>query len=292
MAIFRIAGPNSNDTKTTQTDLVRQAVADGASALVVVPGDAPGLAEALVEAESKKVPVVLLGRPLPAPPGKPPFTVVVPGSFDEMARKIVATTLEDAKKVGRPADGSALILADRDTDYFSPDRVVALKAAAVSAGLSKVDTISFDGTKTDGAFNAVLEAIKTHPDVAIVVGENDEALYGALKARGHLKGKPEFFVGGFAGYRGGPISTLLMKESCWVEGRHEDQARLAVFTAMKKIRGETMAAKIETAPKFNRGSASLAIDSPPSGPVRNNASSLPIETKEATPTTPDEPKPQ
>ena len=260
-AIFRIMGPTPDESPSAQPDVVRKAVADGASALIVVPGDSTGLGKALAEAEAKGVPVVLLGRAIAAPDGSKPFTVVEHGDFDASARAIVAATLEDAKKAGRPADGTAIVMVDRATDSSSGRRVAALKAAAESSGFRKVVTVPFEPTRDDSAKVAVLEAVKANPEVSVVLADDSESMIGASKARVELQAKPAFFVGGYVDY-GVPKASYLppTRESCFVEGRFVDLASMAVRIAMARLRGEQVEGRTVLASKFARGLGLIASE--------------------------------
>ena len=74
-----------------------QAVTEGASALVVVPDASKETAEALAAVDTKKTPVVLLGR---APAGGAPASTaqVAFESFDVSARALVGAVIVEAEK--------------------------------------------------------------------------------------------------------------------------------------------------------------------------------------------------
>jgi ABC-type sugar transport system substrate-binding protein len=280
--IFRVAGPGSAESPALQPESVRKSVADGASALIVVPGDSPELGPALAEAEAKKVPVVLIGRSVPAPPGTKPFTYVDHEPFEVSAGRIVSTILQDLKKAGKPADGTALVLADKEVDDWSSRRVAALEAAAKAAGLRRVEVVSFDGSKRDTAKLAVVEAVKAHPDVAVVLADETNGMRAASEARLEFKGKPAFLVGGYGGYRISAVPLTFPGESCFVEGHFEELARLAVVTALARLRGEPVDERVVQVPTFNRGSGLVADETsgtnpkprpfgPPPGPAKEDS---------------------
>ncbi len=250
-AVFRLSGPGPSVPSLDQAAIARKAVADGASALVVVAGEAPDLPAALAEAEAKKVPVVLLGKPLGPPAGSPAFTHVRPGSFEPAARKVVEAAKADARTLGLPDDFTTIILVDQDGDLYSSARVAALKGAAEAAGLKKIELVSFKSG--EGAKVALLSALKEHPDAAIVLCDDDDAMLAASRARMDLDRKPTIVVGGFAGSRGMWEPSYYANESSFVECRNEKLAKLAVRTALEKSRGESVPAVVELEPKFNRG---------------------------------------
>ena len=261
--IFQIKEPGPDDPADPQPSIVRKAIEEGASALLVVPGDSPELPKALAEAESKKIPVVLIGRSIPPPPGSKPFTMVDHTPFEATAKRIVATTIEDIKKTTRPVEGTALVVVDQKTDATSAKRVEALKAAASTAGFTHVSTISIDGSKLEAAKDIVTDAIKLHPDVAVILADNTPAMLVASMARAELMGKPIFFVGGYVHYSNTPITMPFPRESCTVEGRYDELARLGVLTLLKKLKEEPVGEVVAQSPRFNRGDGLISSEGSP-----------------------------
>ena len=238
----------------------------------MVPGDSPELAQSLVEVEAKKVPVVLIGRTIAAPAGAKPFTYVDHEPFEPLAKRIVTTTLGDVKKAGRPMDGTVLLISDKVTDRHSAARQAALKSAVEGAGLHSIVDVTFDSATPGSANAAVLEAVKSHPDVIMALADEGEGILGASAARISLGGQPAFFVGGFAGYRSSLGTIPFQRESCFVEGRVDDLARLAVATALKKLNGEPTQereGRIELGSVFTRGTGDVAE------PVKNSGEITP-----------------
>jgi ABC-type sugar transport system substrate-binding protein len=255
--IFRIMGPAPGESMAAQPEMIRRALDDGVSALLVVPGNSPDLPKALAEAESKNVPVVLIGRSIPAPPGSKPFTLVDHAPFEESAKRIVGTIVEDMKKTTRPVEGTALVLVDQTADRTLASRAEALKTAASAAGFPHVSAVPIDGSNLETAKAAVLGAIKSNPDVALVLATSTETMLVGSQARAELKGAPAFFVGGYVGYASSPIAAPFVRESCYVEGRFEELARLGVLTLLKKLDGEQVGELVVQSPRFIRGTGSI-----------------------------------
>ena len=272
-AIFRVMGPAPTDGADSQPEVVRRAMAEGASALLVYPGESPELPKALAEAEAKGIPVVLLSKPIAAPEGSKPFTVIDVAPFEETAKKIVAATIEDLKKASQPVNGTAIIMADKVVDSSSSRRVAALKAAAEAAKFRQVVTVPFDGSNEKSTKLAVLEAVKANPDVSIVLTDDGEGMVGAATARGELKGKPIFFVGGYTDYRNSPVITPPSRESCHVEGRFTEVGAQAVLTALAKLRGETVGEHAYVTPKFTKTEGAVASE------ANSNAIEAPVPEK-------------
>jgi ABC-type sugar transport system substrate-binding protein len=255
--IFRSLGPGPDESSTAEPALVRRAVDDGASALIVVASDAPGLAEAMAEAESKKVPVVVIGRPITAPPGSPPFTNVAPRSFDPTAEQLVRAALADAKKAGHGADGTASILVDRAGGAFTVDRAAALEAAATKAGL-KVRLVGFEPPADSPSAAEAMRTILGTLDLTILLAADDQAMQMATSARKTLAPRLKVFVAGYASHRNAMMPGVYGSESAFVEYRSEEMGRLAVQAALDRLRGEEPGRKVEFDSRFRRG---LAADS-------------------------------
>jgi ABC-type sugar transport system substrate-binding protein len=263
-AVFRIMGPSAAEGPALQPEIVRKAMAEGASALIVYPGDSPELPKALAEAEAKGVPVVLIDKAVAAPEGSKPFTLVEPEPFDATAKKIVAATIEDLEKAFKPVNGTALLLVDtRLVDTTTGRRVAALKSAAEATKFRQVVTVPFDGTLLDGARLAVLGAIKANPDTSVVLTEDGEGLEGAARARSEVKGQPVFFVGGYTDYRMSRVITPPFRESCYVEGRFVELGAHAVLTALARLRGVAVGEHAYLGSKFTKAEGAISSEAQP-----------------------------
>ncbi len=278
--VFRAMGPPPAEPTTTESEVVRKAPGDGASALIVVPDDSKDLPQTLADAEAKGVPVILLGRTIPAPPGSPPFASVTPAPIEEWAGRIVSTTLADAKKAGRPGDGTALIVTDKHPDSSSAERVALLRAAAEKAGLKPAETVTYDGEVTNAAKLAVIEAAQAHPDLAVVLTADGEGMHGASQARVELKGKPTFFVGGFVGYRAESSLLNFSSESCYVDGKVEQVGRQAALNIIARLRSEPIDEHATVKLELSRG---LSQDA---GPTKADPAKVESKATEVPPTLP------
>jgi ABC-type sugar transport system substrate-binding protein len=290
--VFRIMGPSPGDPPDRQPEIIRKAIADGVSALIVVPGESPDLPKALSEAEAKNIPVVLLGGSISTPAGSKPFTVVDHEPFEKSAGRIVATTVEDLKKIGRSAEGAALIVTDRKTDVSSARRVAALKGAASSAGFSPVVMVPIDGSNRDKAKLTVLDAVKSNPNIAIALADNDESMLAAANGRMGRKGDPAFFVGGYTGHATETAGFPFKMESCQVEGRFHDLGRLAVRTLLSRLKGESVPELVAQEPKFTRGRAKAWAEGDSYTDYPGTARAQPEASSPNAPPSPVESKPQ
>lgn len=259
-AIFRVMKPGLGESQASQPGVVVRAIAEGASALIVYPGDSPDLAKSLAHAEDQGVPVVLLDKGLAAPEGRRPFTVVEVAPFEESARQIVSATVEDLKQASQPVDGRALVLVDKVVDQTSGLRVEALASAAKAAGFREVVRVPFDSSVETSAEIEVAAAVKTMPDVSIVLTDDAEGMTGASVARKRFGGKPIFFVGGYTDYRTSRIIITPGRESCYVEGRYTELAALAVNTALDKLKGSSVPDRCLVTSKFIKTLGAVATE--------------------------------
>jgi ABC-type sugar transport system substrate-binding protein len=250
--IFRSLGPGPEGPTTDLPELIRRAVADGASALLVATDDSAGLPGALTQAEAKKVPVVLIGRPVAAPAGSPPFTVAAPEAFGPSADRLTSAALEDARILGRPAGGTALILAEGAGDPFAADRVAALRAAAEKAGL-KPRVFGVDPPFDAKATATVTQAIQAAPDTVIVLADGPSTMQVASKARREVASRVKVAFAGYVNLHNAPISGLNFGDSATANYRVEELGRLAVRAALDRLRGGPPGRRVELALIFKRG---------------------------------------
>ncbi|MGA9924021.1 MAG: sugar ABC transporter substrate-binding protein [Isosphaeraceae bacterium] len=176
---------------------IRTAANRSTGALILEPVDVPEVREALREAESRGLGVVLLDSPLPATsPGKP-YPFVTFKGFAEAAKQLVETVADDARVLRLPADGTTLVIENRDQDSYSRDRLESITSALKAAGRA-YDIVSFDGEQK-GATEVVLEYLKTHPKLTVILADHDFGVAGAFDAREQWKktNKNIFAIGGY-----------------------------------------------------------------------------------------------
>jgi ABC-type sugar transport system substrate-binding protein len=250
--IFRAVGPVPG-TSETQADIVAKAIADGASALVVIPGSDPKLPDALANAESRSVPVVLVGEPVAAPAGSKPFPLVTFASFDEPAKQILEAMAEDARRLGYPTDGSALLISSLKGDRFTSKRTAALRRAAEKIGLKSVDLVEIDNLDPKLAQEKVAEAIKTHPDCRFILAADDDGIDIPKAARNLIKPYPFFVLGGFYGARELVVPPTYQLEAATADIRLPLLVRTAVKLAGERARGEEVASRTEQETRAIRG---------------------------------------
>ncbi len=154
---FRIVSPQDNAPMSPGqlASEIRAAANRSTGALILEAVDAPEVREALREAESRGLGVVLLDSPLPATAPVKPYPFVTFQGFAEAAKQLVATVADDTRALHLPADGTTLLIENRDKDLYGRDRLESITSALKAAGRA-YDLVSFDGESQDAA-KAVLE---------------------------------------------------------------------------------------------------------------------------------------
>jgi len=180
---FRVVSPKDNEPLSPGqlAGEIRTAANRSTGALILEPVDVPEVREALREAESRGLGVVLLDSPLPATsPGKS-YPFVTFNGFAEAAKQLVETVADDARVLHLPADGTTLVIENQEKDFYSRDRLESITSALKAAGRA-YDIVSFDGEQKEAA-KLVLEYLKTHPKLTVILADHDDGVAGAFDAR-------------------------------------------------------------------------------------------------------------
>ena len=178
--------------------VIRKASDRMTGSLILEPIDDPAVREALAEARSKGLAIVLLDTPLPSTPPAKPLPCVAFAGFDEAGKAIVDTLKDEAAKLKLPNDGTALVLANQEKDVYSNRRQDSLIGALKAAGIS-YDILTFDG-ESKGTSDSISAYLDAHPKVTIIVSDDDFGLGAIHQARSERKkrDKPEVVAGGYA----------------------------------------------------------------------------------------------
>ena len=180
---FRVVSPKDDEPLSPGqlASEIRTAANRSTGALILEPVDVPEVREALREAESRGLGVVLLDSPLPATsPGKS-YPFVTFNGFAEAGKQLVETMADDARVLHLPADGTTLVIENQDKDLYSRDRLESITSALKAAGRA-YDIVSFDGEQKEAA-KLVLEYLKTHPKLTVILADHDAGVAGAFDAR-------------------------------------------------------------------------------------------------------------
>jgi ABC-type sugar transport system substrate-binding protein len=197
---FHVTNPEGRSpmSASDMAKAIRKAADRMTGCLIVEPLDDPQVREALDEARTKGLPIILLDTPVPSS-GKP-FTTVAFTGFAEASKAIVQSLKEEAARLRLPASGTALMLENRDNDVYSRQRMESLKGALNAAGIA-YEVLAFQGdAKVVG--DLVLKHLDAHPGVTMILGGDDFAMGGIQQARTERKSqeKPRVVAGGYAAF--------------------------------------------------------------------------------------------
>ena len=160
--------------------------------------------------------------------------------FDKAAKQLVATVVEDARIMRLPADGNTLVLENRDKDYYSRDRLESITTALKAAGRA-YDLVSFDGEQK-GATEVILEYLKTHPKLTVLVADHDFGVTGAFDAREQWKktNKTMFAISGYAACDARLADAVKHHVQGLIDRNVDGFARKALQNAMDLMEGKAV----------------------------------------------------
>ncbi len=249
-ALVEISRLKPGEPAAKQVDLIKEAVAKGNSAIVILAEDPAAVAPALVDARSAGVAVVLLDRAVPVE-GKP-FPLVQYEPERESARKLAAAAVEDAKATGFPPGGPALLLINGPADDHAKARQKAMREALEAAGVKVLSDVIFAGMSEQGE-SALKAGFLMHPPIAMVICDEDQGISGALRVRHALDhSKKRFVLSGYSADRS--VVDLARKNVLnGVVDRNINEPMVKAFqVALAMVRGETVADRVEIPTPFVR----------------------------------------
>ncbi len=234
-------GPEREDDRQQQVDLVQNLVSAGYSAIVLAPLDDKALVAPVRQATQAKIPVVIIDSGLAAEPGKDYISFVATDNYKggQMAgQKMIELTAGKGKVLMlRYQEGSA------STTQREQGFVDAVKAAA---GIELIDPHRYAGATRATAQEAAENLLTGNAELSGIYCPNESSTFGMLLAvRGKgLAGKVKFV--GFDASEGlvealkkGEIDALVVQNPM-------KMGYLGVMTAVKHIRGEKVEQQIDT----------------------------------------------
>lgn len=226
----------------SMADFVRRVSQEGTAAMVVVVDDAEALGPAIAEARRRGIAVVTILEPVTA--GGEPVPVVVRGDYERAAEELIEAAASDASKLGKSAEGPALVVYTKD--FPEADRRAAALFEALT--LAGIETIG-DGPQAvaGGQYDVghlVLETLKERPELAMVLTGDDTSFLGATIERSEL---PEGTGVTVAGFLVDPESFVVVEESFASAAAFADDRGLGILSfrnAMALAKGETVPDRI------------------------------------------------
>jgi ABC-type sugar transport system substrate-binding protein len=224
---------------------IRSAAEHSTGGVIVEAVDAPEVREALQDAQSKALPIVLLDSPLTSPPLPRPIPYLTRAGFGAAGKKMVDAVVADARLLRLPADGTALVMhtSERNVDVAPALESItnALKAAAISY---EIFSHGEDQPRTIEQLTAYLAA---HPKVTLIFADHEVGLASAFLVRMEQRkqGKSVLVLGGYAAVD--VRLDLLVKQGteALVDRNCETFARKALQLVLDQIDGKTVPERTE-----------------------------------------------
>jgi ABC-type sugar transport system substrate-binding protein len=131
-----------------------------------------------------------------------------------------------------------LVIENRDKDFYSRDRLQSITSALKAAGRA-YDIVSFDGEQKEAA-KLVLEYLKTHPKLTVILADHDSGVAGAFDAREQWRktSKNVFAIGGYSACDARLPQTVKDRVQGLVDRNVEGYARKALQVALDLMDGK------------------------------------------------------
>ena len=241
-AAFRSLKVSEEEPPAKQAEMIKQAVADGASAIVIVPNAAKETAEALAAVDQKKTPIIVLGQ-LPAGVKGGPYTLITWPAFGPSAKLIVDAIVEDVKKASLPEDAPVLFLKADPPDMTSAARDAALLDALKTTKHPVAATVPMS---SDATAKAVLNAaLKAHPKICAIIGDDVLGVSTATSVRVDMKDAGAYLIGGYCATNITIKLVDLNQNSILVDRNVEGLIRKAIASALQRTEGKSVPDRIE-----------------------------------------------
>ena len=235
-------------------DLVAEAVDQGASVLIVVPGDPARLASALDAARGRGVEALTILEPVEGADG--PIPAVVRPDLGPSAEALVDAAVADASKLGRSAEGPALILYDPAFDGAEA-RADALAEASKASGVALAGGAPAASSAVDAA-GAIQEALASAPGLSMVFWSDDATFEGVSAAWPDPDSEATWAL---AGYMVDPTRFEQVLGSAASAAAFVDTRVLGIAAARAALalaRGEAIDDRVEVPLPVERGLGPLA----------------------------------
>jgi ABC-type sugar transport system substrate-binding protein len=247
MCGFRCIKPEKAEAMTPAelAKAIRAAANRGTGAVVLEPIDAPEVQEAVRDALNNGTAIVLLDRPLPSSSPGSPLPVVAVKGFADAGKKIVDAVIEEAGQFHLPSDGKILLTQNTQADSYGKDRLESITAALKGARRS-YEVLAFNGDQ-QAAADFVLNYLKAHPKVTILLSDEELGLSGSFQARRTWlgEGKSELILGGYAAADQRLDLLVKGRTSALADRNVEGYARKALQLALDQMEGKPVPARSE-----------------------------------------------
>jgi ABC-type sugar transport system substrate-binding protein len=266
---FRVVKPEHDQPLTPAqiAQAIASAAESGTGGVIVEAIDAPEVHEALREAQSKGLAIVLLDSPLTSSSLPRPIPYLTRAGFEAAGKKLVDALIADARLLHLATDGTALVMHSTEKDFDVAPALESITRALKTAG-RRFEILSHDEDQTK-TIEKITGYIQAHPEATMIFADHEVGLTSAFLARmaQRKEGKSIFVLGGYAALD--VRIDLLVKQGseAIVDRNAEAYARKALQLVLDQMSGKSVPERNELEVQF----------------VHNGPRFIPEETEKTTP---------
>jgi len=241
-------GPERENDKSQQVDLVQNFVASGISAIVIAPADDRALASPISAAHQGGTPVIVIDSGVQGDPGT------------DFASYIATDNVEGGRIAARRmleltgGEGRVLVLRYQEGSGSTTQRERGfIEVLSTAGGIEVVDPGRYAGSTRESARDAAENLLEADSDYSGIYCSNESATFGMLLALRARKMAGKVFLVGFdasdgliEGMRAGQIHGLVVQDPVAM-------GELGVKTALAVLRGEKVETLVDTGAKLVTG---------------------------------------
>ncbi|MGE4602432.1 MAG: substrate-binding domain-containing protein [Planctomycetota bacterium] len=241
-------GPERENDKSQQVDLVQNFVASGISAIVIAPADDRALASPIAAAHQGGIPVIVIDSGVQGVPGYDYASYIATDNVE--GGRIAARRMQELTG----GKGRVLVLRYQEGSGSTTQRERGFIEVLSSVdGIEVVDPGRYAGSTRESARDAAENLLEADSDYAGIYCSNESATFGMLLALRARKMAGKVFLVGFdasdgliEGMRAGHIHGLVVQDPVAM-------GELGVKTALAVLRGEKVETLVDTGAKLVTG---------------------------------------
>ncbi|MEE2883156.1 MAG: substrate-binding domain-containing protein [Planctomycetota bacterium] len=241
-------GPERENDKSQQVDLVQNFVASGISAIVIAPADDRALASPIAAASKGGTPVIVIDSGVQGTPGIDYASYIATDNVEGgriAARRMLELT---------GGQGRVLVLRYQEGSGSTRQREQGFtEVLLAAAGIEVVDPGRYAGSTRGSALETSENLLEADSDYAGIFCSNESATFGMLLALRTRELAGKLFLVGFdasdgliEGMRAGHIHGLVVQDPVAM-------GELGVKTALAVLRGEKVETLVDTGAKLVTG---------------------------------------
>ncbi|MBQ9495650.1 MAG: sugar ABC transporter substrate-binding protein [Treponema sp.] len=232
-----LLGPPSEDAVEQQVNMLLDVLTQNPAVLCVSPSQPPTVVNALNQAKSKNIPVILVDTPMPD--GYTDYATFI-GTTNKVAGKQGGELLVKTLAAG----SNVFLIEGAPGNPTMTDRVDGAEEVLRAGNMTIVGRQPAYSDR-ERAYTVTQNALKANPNIDAVFAGNDESALGALRAL-QQAGKSNTKVIGFDGTSDALNSILEDGMFASIAQKPYDMGRLAVEKAIELTAGKTIEKRIDS----------------------------------------------